>query len=190
MTQGDGVNMMKSAFVVGIIFLLLPLAGCQEKQIVGNDLDAHGCKGSAGYSWCEAKQKCLRAWEEECAGQPVNETFDLTVEECEQQGGRVAEATQSACTAEETNAGSIATDSVCCLPAGVKLTEDDAYAIAEDSECIGVGPLSDTAMYNENTKTWWIDLEAEKQGCNPACVVSESTQTAEVNWRCTGLVEP
>jgi len=34
--------------------------------IVGGDKDAHGCIGSAGYMWCEAKQKCLRAWEEIC----------------------------------------------------------------------------------------------------------------------------
>lgn len=34
--------------------------------IVGGDSDIHGCKGSAGYSWCETKQKCLRIWEEPC----------------------------------------------------------------------------------------------------------------------------
>ncbi|MFH0861630.1 MAG: serpin family protein [Candidatus Altiarchaeota archaeon] len=34
---------------------------------LGGDRDAHGCLGSAGYSWCEAKQKCLRVWEEECS---------------------------------------------------------------------------------------------------------------------------
>jgi membrane-bound inhibitor of C-type lysozyme len=34
--------------------------------IVGSDRDAHGCIPSAGYSWCEAKQKCLRPWEEAC----------------------------------------------------------------------------------------------------------------------------
>ena len=33
----------------------------------GSDRDAHGCIGSAGYTWCEAKQKCLREWEEPCA---------------------------------------------------------------------------------------------------------------------------
>jgi len=37
-----------------------------ETPIVGGDKDAHGCIGSAGYSWCEAKQKCLRQWEEAC----------------------------------------------------------------------------------------------------------------------------
>ncbi len=34
--------------------------------IVGGDRDEHGCIGSAGYSWCELKQKCLRVWEEKC----------------------------------------------------------------------------------------------------------------------------
>lgn len=33
---------------------------------LGGDSDEHGCIGSAGYSWCEAKQKCLRIWEEIC----------------------------------------------------------------------------------------------------------------------------
>lgn len=36
------------------------------QNIVGNDKDEHGCIGSAGYTWCEAKNKCLRSWEEEC----------------------------------------------------------------------------------------------------------------------------
>lgn len=35
-------------------------------NLVGNDKDEHGCIGSAGYSWCEAKKKCLRLWEEGC----------------------------------------------------------------------------------------------------------------------------
>ncbi len=34
--------------------------------IVGGDSDIHGCKASAGYSWCEVKNKCLRVWEEKC----------------------------------------------------------------------------------------------------------------------------
>lgn len=35
-------------------------------NIVGGDKDEHGCIGSAGYSWCEVKNKCLRTWEEKC----------------------------------------------------------------------------------------------------------------------------
>ena len=38
--------------------------------IVGNDRDAHGCIPSAGYSWCEQKQKCLRPREEACTSTP------------------------------------------------------------------------------------------------------------------------
>lgn len=34
--------------------------------ITGNDSDEHGCKGSAGYSWCAEKNECLRVWEEPC----------------------------------------------------------------------------------------------------------------------------
>lgn len=32
--------------------------------IVGGDADVHGCIGSAGYSWNEAQQSCLRIWEQ------------------------------------------------------------------------------------------------------------------------------
>ncbi len=35
--------------------------------LVGADRDAHGCIGSAGYSWCDLKNKCLRTWEEPCS---------------------------------------------------------------------------------------------------------------------------
>lgn len=40
--------------------------GNKTSNLVGNDRDSHGCIGSAGYSWCEEKQKCLRVWEENC----------------------------------------------------------------------------------------------------------------------------
>lgn len=38
----------------------------KEVTIVGGDKDEHGCIGSAGYSWCQVKNKCLREWEEKC----------------------------------------------------------------------------------------------------------------------------
>nr|WP_322102610.1 hypothetical protein [Paraburkholderia sp. J41] len=30
---------------------------------VGADADAHGCRASAGYAWCEHTQRCERPWE-------------------------------------------------------------------------------------------------------------------------------
>lgn len=38
---------------------------CPEGR-VGGDRDVHGCIGSAGYTWCDIKQKCIRPWEENC----------------------------------------------------------------------------------------------------------------------------
>ncbi|OGZ33642.1 MAG: hypothetical protein A2Y98_01780 [Candidatus Portnoybacteria bacterium RBG_19FT_COMBO_36_7] len=37
-----------------------------NSQLIGGQKDEHGCLIAAGYSWCEAKQKCLRTWEEPC----------------------------------------------------------------------------------------------------------------------------
>ena len=68
------------------------------------------------------------------------------------------------------------------------ISEKEARSIAENSECVADGKLKDTATYNENSKTWWIDLEIEKPGCNPACVIYED-KSVEINWRCTGLIK-
>ncbi|MEY4731453.1 MAG: hypothetical protein RL681_399 [Candidatus Parcubacteria bacterium] len=43
-----------------------PTSSSNPGPLLGGDKDVHGCIGSAGYSWCEAKQKCLRPWEEQC----------------------------------------------------------------------------------------------------------------------------
>jgi len=69
------------------------------------------------------------------------------------------------------------------------MSETNARVIAE-ATCIKGGGALSAGIHNEGTKTWWFDanLNATKPGCNPACVVSETTKTAEINWRCTGLV--
>ncbi|MCX6744576.1 MAG: hypothetical protein NTX82_03565 [Candidatus Parcubacteria bacterium] len=78
---------------------------------------------------------------------------------------------------------------VCKFNSG--LSESDARLIAERT-CIKGGEALSSGTYNEITKTWWFDanLNATKEGCNPACVVNEATKTAEINWRCTGLIVP
>jgi putative hemolysin len=60
-------------------------------DIVGGGQDSHGCIGSAGYSWCESKKKCLRVWEENCeefpAGWgPVYSVVENTSNACENDG--------------------------------------------------------------------------------------------------------
>jgi hypothetical protein len=68
---------------------------------------------------------------------------------------------------------------------GMSLAEAKQIALA--SEC-SEGALKDTHMCNADTGTWWIDLDIEKEGCNPACVVNVKTKQAEINWRCMGVV--
>jgi hypothetical protein len=111
-----------------------------ESALVGGDKDEHGCIGSAGYTWCEGKQRCLRPWEEPCEA---------------------------------------------------KLNLSEAIDIAQKSDCIKEGSLTTETMYNNVSGTWWIDmnLSEPKPGCSPACVVYEQNGTAEINWRCTGLIK-
>ncbi len=47
--------------VIGIIYVNYQKPG---------SADAHGCIGSAGYTWCAASQKCIRSWEENCTVAP------------------------------------------------------------------------------------------------------------------------
>ena len=71
------------------------------------------------------------------------------------------------------------------------LSEAEARVIAEKT-CVKGGEVLSAGTYNPNSKTWWYDanLNATHPGCHPACVVSEETKTAEVNWRCTGAIVP
>lgn len=70
-------KLFSTLFIIILIFSALPVLaannnsgprGLQKawENLLGGDEDEHGCNLSAGYSWCEAKQKCLRPWEEEC----------------------------------------------------------------------------------------------------------------------------
>lgn len=81
-------------------------------------------------------------------------------------------------------------DQVCVKEGtGEKLSLNEAKSIASNSEC-SQGALKEKYICNEITGTWWIDLDIEKEGCSPACVVNVATKEAEINWRCTGLIMP
>lgn len=79
-------------------------------------------------------------------------------------------------------------------PSGLRLEEARTLATATSSECSQKGMVGQNAQYNETTKTWWFDFtprpEFVQPQCNPACVVNESGKTAEINWRCTGVIPP
>lgn len=80
------------------------------------------------------------------------------------------------------------------IPSPEQMSIEEARSIAQNTECTQKGELTDSFIYNENSKTWWIDLEMkpefENPICSPACVISEDSKSAEINWRCTGLIQP
>ena len=99
-----------SVFTLSIVALLL--FGCVSKQqsvlppvpsppssptLVGGDKDAHGCIGSAGYTWCNASQKCYRSWEENCTASaaPAGGRQCKTVSDC---GAGAARCVNGQCT--------------------------------------------------------------------------------------------
>ncbi len=68
----------------------------------------------------------------------------------------------------------------------------DALQIARNSQCAEEGTVKEANMCNDFTGTIWFDFAPSepKEGCNPACVVNIESRAAEINWRCTGLIEP
>jgi len=79
---------------------------------------------------------------------------------------------------------------VFCPSSGVNLALSHAKTIA--SQGCPNGTITSDIQCNENTGTWWFGFVPNtiKENCNPACVVAAATKTAEINWRCTGVLAP
>ncbi len=197
-------------YMLLIAALLVAFMGCAQQgpPIVGNDTDAHGCKISAGYSWCDAQQKCIRPFEENCT---VACTMEAKICPDGSSVGRVGPDCEFAPCPQGNQTGPLVgndTDAHGCKPsAGYSwceakqmcirpfetpcegsLKESDVRQIAQDA-CVSTGNLTGNVTYNANSRTYWIDLDTVLAGCAPACVVWEDNRSAEVNYRCTGLVE-
>lgn len=54
---------MKKAIVFSAMFLG-SLAFAQTTPVLGGDKDAHGCIGSAGYTYSQVKKDCIRTFEQ------------------------------------------------------------------------------------------------------------------------------
>jgi hypothetical protein len=84
MRKNTWIIVLLAIIVIALIAAVVVLYNRNEKSneqtIVGGDEDEHGCIGSAGYSWCEAKDKCLRTWEEYCGSEDLDGVFDFMLE--------------------------------------------------------------------------------------------------------------
>ncbi len=54
---------MKKTILFSAMFFV-SLAFAQKAPIVGGDKDVHGCKGSAGYTYSQIKNDCVRVFEQ------------------------------------------------------------------------------------------------------------------------------
>jgi hypothetical protein len=79
-------------------------------------------------------------------------------------------------------------DETCVAVSGEGMGLFEAINIASGSECADEGTLEYTGTCNGETGTWWIDMEGDRPGCDPSCVVSVVEKTANINWRCTGAL--
>ncbi|MFH1426535.1 MAG: hypothetical protein ABIG66_03885 [Candidatus Kerfeldbacteria bacterium] len=129
----------------------------------------------AGCEWLTGSEPVNNA----NANANINEAVITNFDECVAAGNPVMESYPRQCAAD----GETFTEVL-------DMTEAEARNIAEASPCMDEGNLLDEATFNEFTNTWWIETDIEKEGCAPACVVDAVTETAEINWRCTGLIEP
>ncbi|WP_244122372.1 hypothetical protein [Burkholderia latens] len=61
------MNLYRYPLLIVLLATASALSACASAdpspRAVGSDRDAHGCIGSAGYSWCQATQRCERPWE-------------------------------------------------------------------------------------------------------------------------------
>jgi hypothetical protein len=89
----------------------------------------------------------------------------------------------------ETEAEVTVIDEVTCVAeeSGNAMSLEEAMMLAEESDCLTGGKLTGDSSCNSTTGTWWLDLDFNQEGCDPACVVNVDTGESEINWRCTGL---
>lgn len=123
----------------------------EQQQKVGGDKDEHGCIGSAGYSWCGAKQKCLRPWEEACSAEikVIKVAAPIKISDINLQGNYIDAKVRSTDKARDNKA------------IRIKTTENTIYK----STCGGTGNgagdgLDNFLILNKNwdSPEWWFTV--------------------------------
>ena len=131
------------AAVVGGVILAYQYWWANPEEPRGGEKDEHGCLLMAGYSWCEAKQKCLRVWEEGCGitNQPASrDNIPQDKETCEArrgEWGRFGLVIKEQCNLPTSDAGKICSNQNECEGACiVELSEKEQDRLTKQNEII------------------------------------------------------
>jgi len=163
-------------FILAIIFVVGVLVyqfwwAAPEKPI-GGEKDEHGCLIAAGYSWCEAKQKCLRAWEEGCGktNQPASrDNIPQDKEACEAQSGewgRFGLTIKEQCNLPTSDAGKTCSNQNECEGACiVELSEEDQDRITKQNEVIETNGKCTTWLLTYGCDAYVKDGKVEEIIC-------------------------
>lgn len=127
-----------------VVVLIYP-SWVQKTKLIGGDKDKHGCLIAAGYSWCEAKTKCLRTWEEGCGvtDKPASRgNIPQGKVTCEAQKGewsRFGLAPKEQCNLPTSDAGKTCLNQNECEGACVaELSQDDQNRITKQKETVEI----------------------------------------------------
>lgn len=69
---------MRKTILLGAIFLSSFAFTQQKTPVVGGDKDVHGCRGSAGYTYSQIKNDCVRVFEQKIKLKEVNSDKNYT----------------------------------------------------------------------------------------------------------------
>eukprot|EP00750_Incisomonas_marina_P001631 INCI1139.1.p1 GENE.INCI1139.1~~INCI1139.1.p1 ORF type:complete len:232 (-),score=43.55 INCI1139.1:182-877(-) len=142
--------------------ILGAVAAPAAATVLGGLKDEHGCYPSAGYSWCESSQKCIRSWEEDCADSTDSATAsNSTVVGANTNGGCLASAGYTFCPELkecvrfwETNTDGDKYSALC--PTMMKTLEADLTGSSGDRRSLQLigGAVDENGCYPSAGYTW------------------------------------
>jgi len=190
----EGEKMKSIMIAIGILAILL-VAGCAQRAETAKP----AAKKITSFEECAAAgNPVMESYPRQCRADGQTFTEEITVNEpennisesCKDSEGNALSLDDAKAIAKDSECGDRLITS-CTCPEGYRQEGDSCNPECYYSEpkCLRPSVQCEKSYFcNENTGTFWIGLDIKKEGCNPACVVKLADKTAEINWRCTGLV--
>lgn len=79
----------------------------------------------------------------------------------------------------------IADEKFCIAQTESNISSEEAFKIAQESECAQVGAVKEDCSCDSNTYNCSFSIEADKPDCQPVCIVNLKTQAVKIDWQCT-----